>query len=117
LRRPISKYRMGWMMVLFDLPTDTKEERRVATRFRNDLLDQGYLMLQYSVYARCAVVLEKKKTLLNQLKDVAPETGNVQCLFFTDAQWEQCVTITRSATKLRRQIDKKDQIGEQLQFW
>lgn len=108
---------MGWMLVLFDLPTDTKDERREATRFRTDLLDQGYLMLQYSVYARCAVVLEKKKSLVKQLLDIAPETGNVQCLFITDAQWGQCLSITRTATKARRQINNKDQLGEQLQFW
>jgi CRISPR-associated protein Cas2 len=59
----ISRYRMGWLIVLFDLPTDTKEERYQATRFRNRLLDLGYLMLQYSVYARCTVILEKEKNL------------------------------------------------------
>lgn len=108
---------MGWLLVLFDLPTDTKSERREATRFRNSLLDLGYLMLQYSVYARCAVTMERKEFHVKQLKTVAPETGNVQCVFITDAQWEKTITISCTETKAKRQITKEAKIGEQLQFW
>ena len=51
----LSGYRLMWMMVLFDLPTLTKKERRAASGFRNYLLDQGFEMAQYSVYMRfCA---------------------------------------------------------------
>lgn len=113
----ISKYRMGWLLVLFDLPTDTKSERREATRFRNGLLDLGYLMLQYSVYARCAVTLERKEFHIKQLKAIAPESGNVQCIFITDAQWEKAITISCVEAKAKRQITKETKLGEQLQFW
>lgn len=112
-----SKYRMGWLMVMFDLPTDTKDERRQATRFRNHLLDLGYLMLQYSVYARCAVTFEKRDSYIKQLKIIAPETGNIQCFFITDAQWGKSVFISKAGQKAKRQIDRNDNIGEQLQFW
>ena len=44
--------RILWLFVFFDLPVGTKAERRVATRFRNFLKDDGYMMLQFSVYAR-----------------------------------------------------------------
>ncbi|MDR0953597.1 MAG: CRISPR-associated endonuclease Cas2 [Elusimicrobiota bacterium] len=108
---------MGWLLVLFDLPTDTKTERREATRFRNSLLDLGYLMVQYSVYARCAITLEKKATHLKQLKTIAPATGNVQCIFITDAQWEKSITISCTEVKAKRQITKEVKVGEQLQFW
>lgn len=108
---------MGWLLVLFDLPVTTKSERRKATRFRNDLLDKGYLMLQYSAYARCAVTLDKRKPLLNELKTIAPDTGNIQCIFITDAQWGQSVIISKPHKESKRQIDKNTKIGEQLQFW
>lgn len=108
---------MGWLLVMFDLPTDTKEERRLATKFRTNLLDEGYLMLQYSVYARCAVTLDKKEGLLNTLKKINPGTGHIQCLFITDAQWGQAMTLHASAKKPRRAITKDDGINEQLQFW
>lgn len=40
------------MLVFFDIPVKLKEERRIATAFRNFLLKDGYHMVQYSVYAR-----------------------------------------------------------------
>ena len=108
---------MGWLIVIFDLPVTTKKERRLATKFRNDLLDEGYLMLQYSVYARCAVTLEKKTSLINELKRINPGTGNVQCFYITDAQWGQSV-ILHSTTKISRRSTKKAQaLKNQLQFW
>lgn len=108
---------MGWLLILFDLPTDTKEERRQAAKFRNGLLDLGYLMLQYSIYARCAVSLDRKKGLVSDVKKIAPTTGNVQCYFITDRQWEECITITKNEEKNPYQIDFEDKINEQLQFW
>lgn len=108
---------MGWLLVLFDLPTDTKAERREATRFRNALLDQGYLMLQYSVYARCAVSIETKKAHLVRLQKIAPDTGNIQCIFITDTQWGKTVTISHSNSQTKRQLDTKTKLHEQLQFW
>ena len=52
---------MGWLIVIFDLPVTTKKERRLATKFRNDLLDEGYLMLQYSVYEDVLLLLKKRQ--------------------------------------------------------
>lgn len=108
---------MGWLLVLFDLPTDTKAQRREAARFRNALLDEGYLMLQYSVYARCAVSIETKKAHLVRLKKIAPDTGNVQCIFITDVQWGKTVTIRHPNNQTKRQLDTKTALHEQLQFW
>ncbi|MGC6426759.1 MAG: CRISPR-associated endonuclease Cas2 [Akkermansiaceae bacterium] len=45
-------FKMGWLMVAFDLPTKTKDERKRYTHFRKCLLDDGFLMMQYSVYIR-----------------------------------------------------------------
>ena len=44
--------RFVWMFVFFDLPVGTKADRRWATKFRNFLKDDGFMMLQWSVYAR-----------------------------------------------------------------
>ena len=48
----LSAYEIMWVVVYFDLPVTTKVERRRATGFRNMLLDEGFLMKQYSVYIR-----------------------------------------------------------------
>ena len=108
---------MGWLIVLFDLPVTLKKERKLATTFRNDLLDNGYLMLQYSVYVRCAVTLDKKAGLINELKEINPGTGNIQCLFITDAQWGESEILHSAEKQSARGIRKGTTIGEQLQFW
>jgi CRISPR-associated protein Cas2 len=40
---------MGWLMVAFDLPVVEDEDRKKASRFRNDLLDMGFTMMQESI--------------------------------------------------------------------
>ncbi len=42
-----SPFSMGWLMTMFDFPVMTPEERRTATQFRKDLLDHGFLMIQF----------------------------------------------------------------------
>ena len=48
----LSGYQLMWMLVTFDLPVDTPKQRKAATRFRNDLLDLGFEMSQFSNYLR-----------------------------------------------------------------
>ena len=47
-----SGYQLMWILVMFDLPVGTKEQMRAATRFREYLLDEGFEMAQFSIYAR-----------------------------------------------------------------
>ena len=117
MKDPESRYKMGWLLVVFDMPVMTKQERRLATRFRQDLLGMGYLMLQYSVYARCTVTLERKQRLINELKQIAPDSGSIQCLYITDAQWGQTAVIHAANKKSKYDAKGQAQIGEQLQFW
>lgn len=48
----LSGYRLMWILVMFDLPTDTKPQRKAAGDFRNFLLDEGFERSQFSIYAR-----------------------------------------------------------------
>ena len=76
-----------WVWVLFDLPVLTSAERKRATRFRNDLLDLGFEMVQFSVYLRHAWSKEKAESYARQVGDLVPDPGHVQVLFFTDKQY------------------------------
>lgn len=44
----LNAYRIMWTIVLYDLPTDTKKERKAAARFRKELLQDGFSMFQFS---------------------------------------------------------------------
>lgn len=76
------------ILVFFDLPVATKQERRVATQFRNFLLKDGYHMVQFSVYSRVcngrdAVQKHKERIYRN-----VPDNGSVRLMVITEKQYE-----------------------------
>ena len=107
------KFKMGWMLVAFDLPVLSKEQRRAATQFRNFLLEDGYLMIQYSVYARAMVTHSRMQTHIKRLRKNVPEEGSVRALYVTQAQWERSYVIHGSPAKKA----VPETIPEQPNFW
>ena len=89
----LSGYRLMWMMVMFDLPVLTREERREATRFREFLLDQGFEMCQLSVYMRFCAGKEQAQVYTRRVQSALPGAGNVQIIYFTDKQYEKIVSF------------------------
>lgn len=83
----LSGYRVMWVMALFDLPVLTKQERARATRFRQDLLDMGFVMMQLSCYIKFTPSKEKADALAAKVGAKVPPHGKVDMLFFTDAQY------------------------------
>jgi CRISPR-associated protein Cas2 len=79
--------RYMWVFVFFDLPVGTKPERRAAARFRNFLKDDGYLMLQFSVYARICRGDEAVDKHIARVTKNLPKSGSVRTLQVTDKQY------------------------------
>ncbi len=79
--------RILWVFVFFDLPVGTKSDRRAATRFRNFLKDDGYMMLQFSVYARVCRGEEAVDKHLQRVTRNLPKKGGVRALQVTDKQY------------------------------
>jgi CRISPR-associated protein Cas2 len=104
-------FRRMWIAVMFDLPVDTKQARKEYTRFRKKLLNNGYLMLQYSVYARPCPSLENAEVHKKRIKEHVPPNGNVRIVFFTDKQFEKMEVFYG-----KRQIEPEKQ-PEQLSFF
>lgn len=82
-------YRTMWVMVMFDLPTDTPMARARYTNFRKGLLQDGFDMLQYSVYARHAPSEENAQIHIHRVKSNIPYDGHVRILKFTDKQFSK----------------------------
>ena len=99
----LSGFRVMWIIVMFDLPVDTKAASKSATKFREFLLDQGFEMSQFSVYARFCNGKEQYETHLRRIRDALPPRGEVQLLQFTDKQYENTV---RFSNKHRSQPTK-----------
>ena len=72
---------------MFDLPVVSKEERKQASEFRNQLLDLGFEMVQFSVYARRASSASRSAGYMQEIESALPEGGRVQILEFTDKQY------------------------------
>lgn len=90
----LSGYRILWLMVMFDLPVGTQDERRGATKFREFLLDQGFEMAQFSVYMRFCAGKEQAQTYLKRIEKNLPAKGSVYVLTFTDKQYENIVRFS-----------------------
>ena len=107
---------MGWIMVMFDLPVLTKAERQTASRFRHALLDDGYLMIQWSIYARPCISYEQMDTHIARLKAMTPDAGNVRLMFLTDQQWGKSVTVIgKNYRQGHRAVNP--QMPKQVEFW
>lgn len=83
----LNAYRVMWLFVFFDLPTETKKDRRNAQQFRKALLKDGFTMIQYSVYHRHCASGESADVHERRVKNLLPPKGYVSILRITDKQY------------------------------
>ena len=76
-----------WLFALFDLPVKTKKQRRAYAEFRKTLLEEGFTMLQFSVYARYCVGEESAQAFRRRVRGEIPSAGQVRLLAVTDRQF------------------------------
>lgn len=98
----LSGYRLLWILVMFDLPTDTKPQRKAAGDFRNFLLDEGFERSQFSVYARFVNGKEAFAARVRRIERVLPGWGDIQILNFTDRQYRDIVHFSDQAQRPAR---------------
>ena len=75
------------LFVFFDLPVTDKESRKYASRFRKNLLQEGFTMLQFSVYCRVCRGQDIVEREIRRIKQLLPPKGNVRVLQVTDKQY------------------------------
>ncbi len=64
----LSEYRIMWVLVLFDLPTETKKERKAHAGFRKKLINDGFVMFQFSIYLRYCPSQENADVHIRRVK-------------------------------------------------
>ena len=107
------KFKMGWLIVAFDLPVTTKPQRKSATDFRKFLLDDGFHMIQYSFYARPMVTYARMKTHLARVKVHVPPKGSIRAIYVTRAQWERAYVIHGAPAT----VQPPERMPRQLELW
>jgi CRISPR-associated protein Cas2 len=75
------------MMVFFDLPVVSKQDRRAYTLFRRFLLNDGYDMIQYSIYGRILNGNDAEEKHMKRLLANLPPEGSVRVLTVTEKQF------------------------------
>lgn len=89
-----------WVIAMFDLPTDTAKARKAYTRFRKALLQDGFTMMQYSVYIRHCASIENARIHVVRIGRCVPSAGEVRFLTITDKQFGRIETYVG---KMRRE--------------
>lgn len=80
-------YRIMWVLVLYDLPTETKTNVRDAGLFRKRLLDDGFTLFQFSMYVRHCPSRENAEVHIKRVKNILPRAGKVAIMCITDKQF------------------------------
>jgi CRISPR-associated protein Cas2 len=82
-----SEYRIMWIFVFFDLPTETKKEKKAYMDFRKKLQSDGFTMFQFSIYLRHCASRENADVHIKRVKSIIPEKGEIGILCVTDKQF------------------------------
>ena len=82
------------ILVFFDLPTETGEDRRNYRQFRKALIKNGFIMLQESVYTKMITSPSVSKSVVDLLRKNKPPDGLVQSLVVTENQFSKMDFIT-----------------------
>jgi CRISPR-associated protein Cas2 len=106
-----SEYRIMWVLVLFDLPTDSKKDRKEYALFRKKLLSDGFTMFQFSIYLRHCPSAENADVHIERVKRWMPPFGKIGILRITDKQFGD-MQIFES-----RHIMERDQPVQQLELF
>lgn len=91
-------YRFVRILVLFDLPVLTVENRRNYSRFRKFLIRNGFMMMQESVYCRMALNQNIANSIISNIRANKPPEGLVQILTVTEKQFSKMELITGNYT-------------------
>ena len=106
-----SEYRIMWVLVFFDLPTETKKERKDAALFRKRLINDGFTMFQFSIYIRHCPSRENAEVHIKRMKSALPPTGEVGVLCITDKQFGMIEIFSA------RKASKHAATPQQLEFF
>ena len=87
LSERFNAYRIMWVLVLFDLPTETAEERKIYAKFRKEIMRDGFTMFQFSIYLRHCPSMENAQVHVRRVKNMLPEKGHIGILSITDKQF------------------------------
>lgn len=107
----LSSIKIVWLFAMFDLPSVTQEEKKAYLDFRKELIADGFMMMQFSVYARFCPSREHSRKHIERIRRALPPEGHVRVLWITDKQFSEIQVFDG---RRRRQEGKIAMQKEQL---
>ncbi len=104
-------YQIMWILVFFDLPTETAVQRKKYADFRKRLLVDGFTMFQYSIYVRHCPSRENMDVHINRVVSFIPDEGKVCIINLTDKQFSS-IRIFEGQKKAAPMVE-----AIQLEIW
>ncbi|TVV34234.1 CRISPR-associated endonuclease Cas2 [Weissella cibaria] len=86
-------YRFMRMILMFDMPMQSPEDKRTYRQFRKYLLSEGFLMHQFSIYSKLLLNDTANKAMLRRLKKNNPKVGNISLLTVTEKQLARMIYL------------------------
>lgn len=96
------QYKIMRMICMFDLPVVTEKEKKNYREFRKGLLEEGFIMLQYSIYIRTCPSRDYCDHLKKRLQKIIPPSGNIRLLVVTKKQYEDMVLLVGSKNSMEK---------------
>ena len=93
-------YRIMWVLVMNDLPTVTKIEKKRASKFRKQILSDGFTMFQFSMYIRHCPSRENAEVHIQRVKKIIPDHGMVGIFCITDKQFGEIELFRGKKTEI-----------------
>ena len=100
------------LLVFFDLPVQSKSERREATQFRNYLIKDGFYMIQFSLYGRICNTIESAVLHEARISAQAPKSGSIRSLIVTEKQYASMHILVGEKKKKEKKLNT-----EQITFF
>lgn len=98
------------IIVMFDLPTATTEDKREYMHFRKGLIKLGFDMLQYSVYSRITRNNDDARKYINKVKSILPPVGSVRVLQVIEKQYSGMIIMLGDKTPTENLLNTEDLI-------
>jgi CRISPR-associated protein Cas2 len=107
----LNAYRIMWVIVMYDLPTATRKERKAAAQFRKEIMGDGFTMFQFSLYVRHCASRENADVHIKRVKRMLPEHGHIGIMCVTDKQFGD-IELFRG-----RKISERPDTPQQLELF
>jgi len=99
-----SNYRNMRVLVLFDLPSVEKEEKRIYAKFRKELIKDGFTMMQFSIYMRFCRNVQDSNKHIEKIRNLSPKDGHIRILSITEHQYEEMIVVIGEMTETEKLV-------------